>query len=171
MSLLLVVIGYKAVWFTSVLGREGWWGGAASLVFLFLLLAHPLRPGRRWLLLPPAGFLFGTVMDGLLASNGGMIFQHSPAFFQLPLWMPMLWAAFAGAIPIMLRSLRSRLTLVALLGAVGGPMAYYGAAHLGAVSSVEPWAWWVVALEWAIFPPLALLWAYPQVVTAENRAQ
>lgn len=156
MNLLVVVLGYKSVWLISVLGVEGWWGAVASSLFLMMLALHPQRPGHRWFLFPIAGFVFGSLADGALASTGGLDFSHAPAFLELPLWMPALWAAFAGAIPILLMSLRERLAMVARLGAVGGPLAYYGAFRLGALDAYQPWALATVALEWAVFPVLVL---------------
>lgn len=167
MNLLIAILGYYAVWFLSVLGKEGWWGGAASLAFLVLLMANPKRPGVRWFLLPPAGFLFGTLVDGMLASTGALVFTHETFLLGLPLWMPMLWAAFAGAIPILLGAFRDRLLLIAVLGAIGGPLTYYSAAKLGAVSEASTLAYAVVAVEWAVFPVLALLWSFPR---ESNRA-
>jgi hypothetical protein len=161
MNLLVIVLAYKAVWTTSVLGAEGWWGAVASALFLLFLATRRDRPGTRWLILPPLAILFGGLADGTLVATGGLEFTHEPMAFGLPLWMPMLWAAFAGAIPFMLKSLRHRLPYVALLGAVGGPAAYFGAMNLGALEAVAPWAWPVVALEWAVFPVFALWWAFP----------
>ena len=161
MNLLLVVLGYKSVWLTSVLGREGWWGAVASGLFLLMLALSPLRPGRRWFLFPLAGFAFGSLADGALASAGGLVFHHETAWWGLPLWMPALWAAFAGAIPILLGGLRERKWSVALFGAVGGPLAYLGAARLGALHDFQPWAMACVAVEWAVFPVLVLTFCPP----------
>ncbi|MCH2112893.1 MAG: DUF2878 domain-containing protein [Planctomycetes bacterium] len=169
MRFLFVVVGYKVVWLTSVLGREGWWGGVASLVYLLFLSFHPLRLRRRWLLAAPIGFAFGSIVDGMLASVGAIEFRHLPVIRGLPIWMPMLWSSFAAAIPILLQRLRSRPLLVALFGALGGPGAYFGALRLGAIDSVAPWAWWIVALEWALFPVAILFLVYPKVDLALKR--
>ncbi|MHC4381077.1 MAG: DUF2878 domain-containing protein [Planctomycetota bacterium] len=162
MQLIAIVVGYYAVWFLSVLGREGWWGGAAALLVLVGLALRSRPFGARWFLLPPLAFLFGLAIDGLLASQGAMTYRHDAFLFGLPLWMPMLWAVFAGAIPFLLASFRERLALISLLGALGGPLTYLSAGRLGAVTSVDPWAWWVIALEWAVFPPLVLWLIVPK---------
>lgn len=167
MQLIAIVLGYKAVWLTSVLGKEGWWGGVASILLLTGLALCSRKLGGRWFLLPPLAFLFGLCVDGMLATTGGMTYRHETFLFGLPLWMPMLWSAFAGATPFLLATFRERLALVSLLGGSGGPLAYFGALRLGAVTSVAPWAWWVIALEWAVFPPLALWLVLPKKPSQE----
>lgn len=166
MNLALIIVAYKAVWVTSVLGREAWWGAVASAIFLSFLATRAPRPGgQRWLLLPAAGFCFGLLTDGFLAMQGGLVFRQDPFLWGLPLWMPTLWAAFAGAIPFLLQKLRHRLSLVALIGAVGGPLAYLATMKLGTLTEAAPWVWPLVAVEWALFPVLALRWAFPTPIS------
>ena len=56
-----------------------------------------------------------------------------------------------------LRWLRGRWTMDMLLGAAGGPLAYYAGARLGGVVVTEPvLAFAALALGWAAFVPLLI---------------
>ena len=74
-----------------------------------------------------------------------------------PLWMMALWANFATTLNLSLAGLQIRPWLAALLGLVGGPLAYSGGAGLGAMSFVSPLpALIALALGWALLTPLLL---------------
>ena len=49
-----------------------------------------------------------------------------------PHWIVAMWVLFASTLNVSLRWLRGRWALATLLGAVAGPLAYYGGAGLGA---------------------------------------
>ena len=74
-----------------------------------------------------------------------------------PPWMIALWANFATTLNLSLAGLQSRPGLAALLGLVGGPLAYWGGASLGAMTFVAPLpALIALALGWALLTPLLL---------------
>jgi hypothetical protein len=77
-----------------------------------------------------------------------------------PAWILALWVTFALTFSQSLRYLQSRLWLAALLGLLGGPLAYLGAARgWHVVTFAEP-AWrglLALALGWALATP-ALAW-------------
>ena len=74
-----------------------------------------------------------------------------------PPWMVALWANFATTLNLSLAGLQSRPWLTALLGLVGGPLAYWGGAKLGAMTFVAPLpALIALALGWAVLTPLLL---------------
>jgi hypothetical protein len=69
--------------------------------------------------------------------------------------MVALWANFAATLNVSLGALRARPWLAALLGGLGGPLAYWGGAGLGAMRLVEPLpALLVLAAGWAALTPL-----------------
>jgi hypothetical protein len=75
-----------------------------------------------------------------------------------------LWANFAGTLHLCLDWLRGRYRLAAALGAIGGPIAYYGGQYLGAIQLGENAAvsLAVIAVEWALaVPGLVYLSARP----------
>ena len=74
-----------------------------------------------------------------------------------PPWMIALWANFATTLNLSLAGLQTRPGLAALLGLIGGPLAYWGGAGLGAMTFVAPLpAFIALALGWAVLTPLLL---------------
>jgi hypothetical protein len=74
-----------------------------------------------------------------------------------PPWMIALWANFATTLNLSLAGLQTRPWLAALLGLVGGPLAYWGGAGLGAMTFVAPLpALIALGLGWALLTPLLL---------------
>lgn len=147
-AIVLNAVAYQLVWFATVLGagRGLWWPGPlAVLVFAALHLGVMVRNRdvrRRDLALVAAAVACGLVIDGVLSGSGAVVFAAaSPALPPggAPLWMLTLWAAFALTLRHSLRAVTARPVLAALLGAIGGPLAYLGAARAtGAVSFPEP---------------------------------
>lgn len=147
-AILLNAVAYQLVWFATVLGAGHglWWAGPlAALAFLALHLGVFVRDGgerRRDLALVVAAVACGLVIDGVLSSSGAIVF--APAAPALPaggapLWMLTLWAAFALTLRHSLSAVTRRPVLAALLGAIGGPLAYLGAARAsGVLAFPEP---------------------------------
>jgi hypothetical protein len=68
-----------------------------------------------------------------------------------------MWALFATMLTVCLRWLRPRPALAAAFGLVGGPLAYYGGARLGAVSFGNlPAALAMQGIGWAVLTPLLI---------------
>ena len=66
-------------------------------------------------------------------------FSPIPYGFPKPfssLWMVMLWVNLATTMNVSMGWLRRRYAFAAIFGAVGGPMAYYSGAKLGAMTTV-----------------------------------
>ena len=99
------------------------------------------RPGRRELVPAAVAMILGYAADSALVLLGLL---HFPEQTRLgapsPAWMVALWGSFGIALRASLGWLRTRRRLAAALGAVGGPMAYFGGAALGAVRLESP-AW------------------------------
>lgn len=147
-AIVLNAVAYQLVWFATVFGAGrglSWAGPLAALVFAALHLGVVVRDAgerRRDLALLAAAVACGLVIDGMLLGSGAIIFAAaSPALPPggAPLWMLTLWAAFALTLRHSLRTVTARPVLAALLGAIGGPLAYLGAARAtGAVAFPEP---------------------------------
>lgn len=148
--------------------QAGWWAvvlsaardqAAVGLLVVGLVLAWHLtrvRPGLAERVLIAAAALIGLAFDSLLQTTGWVTFAGGALFGVLaPLWMMALWANFAATLNVSLRVLRARPWLAALLGGLGGPLAYWGGAGLGAMTLVEPLqALLVLAAGWALVTPL-----------------
>lgn len=158
---LINVALFQAAWFAAVLGASRgmfWLGPLAMLPTLAIHLS--LQENRRGevILLLAAGML-GFVFDTAFAAGG--VFtprQHLvPRPFSPP-WMVCLWLNFAATLNVSLAWLRGHYLLAAVFGAIGGPLAYYGGAKLGAtVALPTTTGLLLLALGWGIMTPL-LVW-------------
>jgi hypothetical protein len=154
---------YQAVWFAVVAsagrGRAALGMGAAVL-FAAAVLAFSRRRGSDVRLMAAAVAL-GVVIDGALRLSGWLRYASpEPALppHGAPLWILCLWAAFALTLTRSLAWLMRRPWLAALLGALGGPLAYASAARgFGAVELAPPAARALAGLALGWGAALALL--------------
>lgn len=160
--LLANALGYQAVWFIAVLSAAAgmWWPGvAAALVFVAVQPPSP-RGARAGVQLAAAALLAGLVLDGALAASGLLHYAAAVAWCPAPPWILAVWIAFAATLERSLRFLQRRPFIAALLGGIGGPLAYLAAERLGAVAFAAPRdvALGLLALGWVIvLPALAAL--------------
>ncbi|HEY2346224.1 MAG TPA: DUF2878 domain-containing protein [Xanthomonadaceae bacterium] len=153
-------LGYQLVWIACVVGAaHGSLGGCliATAVFAALVLGF----GGQWradLRLLPAVLLCGLVFDSAWIALGWMEYSAPwPSQSWSPPWILCIWIAFALTFNHSLVFLRRRYLLAALLGAVCGPLAYWGASRgPGAVRFEAPMAFVLAALglAWAAMLPL-----------------
>ncbi len=179
MAAWLNAVGYQLVWFAAVAGagrQTPWWGVLAAAVFVAVQVAFSAQR-RSDLRLLAVALALGVALDGTLAASGWLHYAAQRPGFQAPLWILAIWSAFALTLNHSLRLLQGRPAWASLLGAVGGPLAYLGAARgFGAVEFVAPAAALIaVALAWALAMPLlsqlALRWRVgTQAATADASA-
>ena len=161
MALLASFALYQLGWFAAVLlaaHSRPWLAAAALVPFLALHLAYCARPARELRLLALAA-LIGLAWDSAVMATGWQHYAGGQVLAALaPLWVVVLWAQFATLLRGPLRWLRGRPLLAALLGLVGGPLAWAGGARLGAVQLVPPMpALLLQAAGWAALTP-CLIW-------------
>ena len=163
MKLLLNLVGFQVSWFACVVGAgrgEPWIG---PVVTVAVLAAHVTwQAAKRWaeIALIAAAALLGFAADSALVLSGFLAFpEHSRLGAPSTVWMVALWANFAATLNVALRRLEGRYRLAALLGAFGGPMAYYAGANLDALVLGEPAtvSLTAIALVWGVATP-ALVW-------------
>lgn len=163
---------FQAAWFAAVLGAARgllWLGPLAMIPTLALHLA--LQENRRAeakLLLSSSllGFLFDTT---LVAAGIFTPLQHLFPHPFSPPWMICLWLNFAATLNVSMAWLRGRYLLAALFGAVGGPLAYYSGARLGATEALPTTVGMLLlAIGWGIMTPL-LVWL-ARVFTSGTRS-
>lgn len=151
------------------LAFNGWWlllvwfrDHLAVLTLAGALLAWEALPSglRKPALLLAAA---GSALDFALAASGLLRFV---GVGTLPLWMMTLWLSFACWWVWLLQAWRPSPRLLAALGALAGPAAYYAGFQLQALQPGLPW--------WGVMPILALLWGVglPQTLrlTRQGRA-
>jgi hypothetical protein len=140
-------VGFQLVWLACVLWRD--WGLAVFATVLALHLALVPDRARELRLLVAAGAA-GWAAELAMRASGATSFASG----AVPAWMVALWVNFASTLNWSLDWLRGRFALAALLGAVAGPLSYWGGERLGALSVPRPL---VVGLVWAVATP-ALVW-------------
>ncbi len=135
------VLGFQAAWFACVLGaaHELPWAGTTLAAAIFVSsIGYAARPLQELKLLAVAP-LIGLIWDSLLVTLGWLDFRSGFFIDGMALhWILALWALFAITINLSLAWLKSRLPVAALMGAIAGPLAFWGGARLGAVALLEP---------------------------------
>lgn len=125
------IIGYEAVWLLAVWGArvDIWWlGPLAMLPFAAFYLSR--REGWRDAMLLLTVGLIGACMDSVLAMSDLLAYATAvPSTRLAPLWIIAIWMSFALTLRHTWRFAFDRLPLMAIVGAIGGPLAYLGAAR------------------------------------------
>ena len=163
MTKLANFIAFQIGWFACALGGahdRPWLGTAIALVIVAWHVARAARPAprhasfspargserrstARWS--PPAGSAYpsGTLLRG-----------------TAPHWLVAMWPLFGTTLNVSLRWLRRSLPSAGLLGAIGGPLAYWGGERLGGMTFVEPVAATsAMAVGWMVLTPVLVLLA------------
>lgn len=165
MNFWISLIGYQLVWFATVIGAGHGlsWPGLAGLgLYAAWHLTRSLER-QADIVLMATGVMLGLLLDGGLLHFG--LAQYSPDWplaTMAPAWILTLWAAFALTFTQSLRYLQTRPLAAALLGAIGGPLAYLGAARGWHVATFAEPIWlallWL-AIGWGLAMPLLALLA------------
>jgi hypothetical protein len=138
-----------------------WLGPLVMVPTLAIHLAlQENRRGEVKLLL--AAGLLGLLFDTAFVAGGVFTpLQHLlPRPFSPP-WMVCLWLNFAATLNVSMAWLRGRYILAVIFGAIGGPLAYYSGAKLGATESLPtPTGMLLLAIGWGLMTPLLVRLAH-----------
>ena len=152
---------FQVAWFAAVLGAAKgmlWLGPLVMVPVLGIHLTTAENRSGEIKLLVAAGLL-GFLLDTVLVSCG--VFLPVPSLFPRPFsppWMVCLWLNFAATLNVSLGWLRERYLLAVIFGAIGGPLAYYGGARMGATEALPTTQGLLVLIVvWGIMTPL-LVW-------------
>jgi hypothetical protein len=110
------------------------------------------------------------VLENLWVRSGLLDYAAAWPWAGSPAWILALWWAFALAIVPLLAYLHRRLLLAAVLGAIGGPLAYLGAARGWDVVQFASPQWHsllALAAGWALAMPL-LAWLARRGLQSES---
>ena len=155
---------YQAGWFACVLGGargRPWLGAAAGLALALAHLSMVERRAAETKFVALAA-LAGTALDSAQQSAGTAAFPSGHyAAWLCPAWLTVLWAQFATLPCHSLAWLSGRPVACALLGAAGGPLAFFAGERLGGVTfpSGRAVGYGVLALVWAAAFPLLMHFA------------
>ncbi len=160
MPMLANFIAFQFGWFACVLGAAWglpWVGTGIALVIIAWHLLRASQP-RRELVTVLAAAGIGALWESLLITVGWIQYPNGMLLANTaPHWMVALWMLFATTLNVSLGWLKRSLLLGSAFGAVGGPLAYFGGAKLGALVFVDQTAALVaLAVGWALATPLLL---------------
>jgi len=170
-SRLLNVALYQTGWFCCVFGAAKGHPLLGALIATILVLVHValVRQPRREIGLLLAAALIGGAVDSLQSCFGLLRFQSGYVVGCIaPPWIAMMWMQFATLLRFSLAFLSGRYLLGAVLGALGGPFAFWVGERMGAVTFGVP-AWrslLVLAGVWALVLPVLLRLAGPRRETS-----
>ena len=169
MTFWMTLAAYELLWFAAVIGAGhglAWPGVAAVGVFAaWRLTVSPCRPIE--VRLAGVTVLLALALEGAWVASGVIVYAAPWPLANAPVWLIALWVAFALTVIPLFGYLHERPALAALLGAVGGPLAYLGAARAHALRLPAPiWRGLLaLSLGWAIAMPaltsLAGRWLRP----------
>jgi hypothetical protein len=177
---LVLVSACQAGWAACVVGAASGRPLLGPVFVLLLLIVRVVmsRSGAKRALVTctAMGAALGVVLDGLLVLAGVLRFTTGvpgggPGW-PAPLWMIALWVNLALVIDPLFARLGPRPLVAALVGAVGGPFAYFAGARLGALTLAPDLsiALTAVAAEWAVALPLLVTMA-ARLLPAESAAR
>lgn len=143
LHLVINAIGFQCCWTACVIGGSAW---AAVVVPLFFIWHWRQRKANEVTLILVVTLL-GTMHDSTLLNLGLFGFPEHSGFI-IPLWLILLWAAFAATVLHSMAWLLEKTWLAALLGAIAAPWSYYAGSLLKSIELTSP-ALISVALAWA----------------------
>lgn len=170
MAVLLNYLLFQIGWLACVLGAargRAMVGIAVALLVIGWGALQAVHPARYLLFLLTVG-LIGLAWDSTLVAARLLRYPGATAEERLaPTWIFVLWLLFATTLDSSLAWLQPHVLLALLLGAVGGPLAFMGAARMGAVQLLRPRAAIAtLACGWALLMPalsrLASHWCQTQ---------
>lgn len=153
------LLAHQATWFAAVIGAGAgltWPGLVAGALFCTWRLAVSRSAGLEFRL-GALALGVGLILESLWTGSGLLTYATSGPGGGVPTWILALWVAFALTVVPLFGMLHARPALASLFGALGGPLAYWGAAQgWGAVQFAEPLVLSLLALAagWAVAMPL-----------------
>ena len=151
--MILNAVLFQAGWLACVWGAAYGYAPEGALLALAIVawhVANAPRPGGEALLALAAASI-GLCFESLLVAAGWVRVEGGVY------WLVILWALFATTLNSSLRALQPRPWIAAAVGALGGPLAYYAGARIGALVFLQPAAMLAaLAAGWALATPLLL---------------
>jgi hypothetical protein len=152
-------LGFQSVWFLSLFGagtHKSWLGALALAAFTAWHFRAALNPRADFVLVLIA-CVVGFVVDTIFIQAQLLAYAEPLPFAAVaPYWIIGMWINFALTLNGSMRWLQGRYGLAAVLGAIGGPLAYVAGIKLGAAELLasEAVVFGVLAMVWAIAVPL-----------------
>ena len=147
---------FQGVWWLVILFQNQAVIPVLGLIALWLFLSSKRIEDIK---LMSAVFVLGTLVDAQLTYSGLFIFNETEAllsFWPIPIWLSLLWVAFAGTVYHSLTVFKGRPVLASIAGAVFAPLSYIAGAKFGAVELGASilFSYIFIALVWSVVFPL-----------------
>ena len=147
------LIGFQALWLSLILLQDYAIPIAVALLLVHLALNNNKRGECATIALIA---IPGIALDALLTFGGLYQFNAELFLAGIPVWLWLLWIAFACTVNFSLRWLVTRKTLFIVLGPPAAAASYYSAMRLGAVefpngaliSATTVGAYWLFVCVW-----------------------
>lgn len=161
MKLLINIVVYQLCWVACILGAANAMpllglAFVAGAVAWHLYSAQNPRPEITLLAISA---LVGFAWDSLLVAAGWLVYP-SGTLLQgtAPYWIVAIWVVFGTTFNVSLRWFRKHLVMAAMLGGIGGPLAFLAGERMGGVAFTGyPVPVTALALGWACLLPLMLI--------------
>jgi Protein of unknown function (DUF2878) len=99
--------------------------------------------------------VIGTLWEFCLLKGGVLRYEGVVAFSLVPMWVVTFWAALGTTFNGCLSWGKQHLFLIAVLGALTGPLMTYGGSLLGILQLQDPLnSYLIIASGWALLAPL-----------------
>lgn len=148
-------VWFQAIWWLVILHQN-----SAVWVVVLLIVGwlgfSPKRAADMKLML--ILFFVGTAIDSVLTFFGVFIFDDKArilVFWPIPIWLSLLWCAFAGTVYHSMTAFRGRLAVSSIAGAIFAPLSYIAGANLDAVELGQSTlvTYLIVGIVWSIVFP------------------
>jgi len=161
-SIIFNLILFQVGWFACVLG------GAYNLVIPGCMLASAIivfhlyqaTNTQRELRLLSVALIIGVLYESIVTNTELAHYIHGQPVDQIaPIWIILMWPLFATTLNLSMRWLKTIPSwLVAVIGALFAPFAYYAGNKLGAVVYDDLLlSMTVIAIGWALLLPVLVL--------------
>jgi hypothetical protein len=159
MNFWINLLGFQLVWMVTVGGaaRGLWWAGLPVLAVFALWQWRVSRVPKSDMKLVAIAAVLGFAIDSAFAAAQWLHYQSPLPWATLaPVWILVLWVAFALTLNHSMQFLRGKMLWAVLFGAAGGPIAYLIADHVWGAVRIEQPGWPVLvalAIAWAVVTP------------------
>ena len=155
------LLGYQATWcvvaWSAGQGRARLGMLACTVFIATQWRASPVRRADARVLLAALGC--GVLVEGVAAGSGLLAYAAPQPALPAPAWIVLLWGAFAMTLNHSMAWFAAHPWIAAIFAAVGGPLAYVGAARgFAALAFPTPMGPTLayLAIAWALALPVLL---------------
>ncbi len=157
-SLIINLLLFQLGWFACVLGGAYDQVLIGSMIALAVIGYHLFRAANaaKEIRLLMLALIIGLVFESMVTAQGLALYSHGQVFDSIaPLWMILMWPLFATTLNLSMRWLKGLAPLlIAVIGAVFAPLAYYAGNRLGAVEYDDfILSMSIIAIAWSILLP------------------